>query len=98
VPQQPAVHTAAADYANTFRFLFAGATDGGFRNEVGSGDKGRIKAALVGVGIDLPAKTLKELVAVCIQIAELGGEEGNGWNLFDKVRVLLGPPGGHGAA
>ena len=85
----------SVDYANTFRFLFAGSTDARFRNDVGSGNETKVRNALDSVGIDLPEPHLGLLVQTCLQIAALPG---NGWNLFDNLRAHLIGSGGTGAA
>lgn len=96
-PQQSS-QAMSTDYANIFRFLFAGSTDAGFRSEVGSGEENRIRAALLSIGIDLPHAAFEGVVTTCVQIAEMGGEDGNGWTAFDNLRAHLLGNIGTGAA
>jgi len=94
-PKRGAPKAMPVDYANVFRFLFAGATDAAWRDEIGSGDQQRVAAALTSVGIDLPAPDLALVVQTCLQIFALPG---NAWNLFDNLRAQLLGAGGQGAA
>src|SRR4051812_49053868 len=94
-PSHRALSGSAINYANTVRFLLAGATDAGWRSEVGSGDEQRVRAALASIGINLPDVHLELLIQTCLQIAALPG---NGWNLFDDLRTHLQGAGGTGAA
>ena len=88
----------SVDYANVFRFLLAGVTDSAWRNEVGSGDEQRVRNALTSIGIDVPEPHFGLVVQTCLQIAELAGDDGNAWNLFDNLRAHLLGSGGTGAA
>jgi len=94
-PKRGKSKSITVDYANTFRFLFAGATDSGWRDAVGSGNETQVRNALNSKGIDVPEPHFGLLVQTCLQIAALPG---NGWNLFDNLRAHLIGSGGTGAA